>query len=190
MATNRNLKSLVDLGLFREDLYYRVTVFKLEIPSLRESPDTLGASILECLTKLKTTYQRPHLYLSEEAQNYLLKNPWKGNFRELKNTLEYAVVMSEDRQIKISDFPQYVPMAEIHPKARENDFIESFPQDFNQSLELFEKMYLTAILEKNGGRVNDTARRLGMSKTTLIQKAKKYYINTLKMRADASLLAA
>lgn len=190
MATNRDLKALVDLGLFREDLYYRVAVFKLELPSLRDSPDTLAASIIDLLAKLKTTYQRPHLYLSEEAQNYLLKNPWKGNFRELKNTLEYAVVMSDERQIKISDFPQNAPTAEVRPKTEEKDFIESFPQDFNQSLELFEKMYLAAILEKNGGRVNDTARRLGMSKTTLIQKAKKYHINTLKMRADASVLAA
>lgn len=190
MATNKDLKSLVDQGLFREDLYYRVAVFKLELPTLRESPELLSQSIEELLTKLKTTYQRPHSYLSEEAQSFLLKNRWKGNFRELKNVLEYAVVMSEERQIKLSDFPQNAPAAEILPKIQEKDFIEGFPLDFNQSLELFEKMYLEAILEKNGGKVNDTARRLGMSKTTLIQKAKKYQINTLKMRSDASILAA
>lgn len=189
MATNKNLKALVDQGLFREDLYYRVAIFKLELPSLRENPEQLVQSIQELLSKLKITYQRPYCHLSDEAFNYLLKSQWKGNFRELKNTLEYAVVMSEERQIKSSDFPQNAPTAEA-PKNQEKDFIESFPLDFNQSLELFEKMYLKAILEKNGGKVNDTARRLGMSKTTLIQKAKKYQINTLKIRSDASILAA
>lgn len=190
MATNKNLKALVDQGLFREDLYYRVAVFKLELPTLRENPELLSQSIQELLSKLKITYQRPYCHLSEEALDYLVKAPWKGNFRELKNTLEYAVVMSEERQIKRSDFPQNAPTLEAHPKNQEKDFIESFPLDFNQSLELFEKMYLQAILEKNGGKVNDTARRLGMSKTTLIQKAKKYQINTLKIRSDASILAA
>lgn len=190
MATNKDLKILVEKGLFREDLYYRVAVFKLELQSLRENPEVLKTSILDLLAKLKMTYQRPHLYLSEEAQAYLINNPWKGNFRELKNTIEYAVVMSEERQIKTSDFPLNSPSVETLPVVQEKRFIESFPQDFNQSLELFEKMYLEAILEKNGGKVNDTARRLGMSKTTLIQKAKKYHINTLKMRSDASVLAA
>jgi DNA-binding NtrC family response regulator len=190
MATNRDLKSLVRQGLFREDLYYRVAVFKLNLPSLRENQEILSDSIIDLLSKLKTVYQRPHLYLSEEARAYLLANPWKGNFRELKNTLEYAVFMSEERQIRTSDFPQNTPTLDPGPKNQEKGFIESFPCDFNQSLEIFEKMYLEAILVKNGGRVNDTARRLGMSKTTLIQKAKKHRINTLKMRADASVLAA
>ena len=190
MATNRDLKMMVTKGLFREDLYYRVVVFNLELPALRETPDALINSIEVLFTKLKTTYGRHHLYLSDEAMNCLLKKPWKGNFRELKNSLEYAVVMSEDRQIKVSDFPLISSGQEHVPKIQEKDFIESFPQDFNQSLELFEKMYLEAILVKNAGRVNDTARRLGMSKTTLIQKAKKYQINTLRMRADASVLAA
>lgn len=190
MATNRDLKAMVSQGLFREDLYYRVVVFNMELPALRETPDTLKNSIEVLFTKLKMTYGRHNLYLSDEAMNCLLKKPWKGNFRELKNSLEYAVVMSEERLIKVSDFPILSSEHEHVPKIQELDFLESFPQDFNQSLELFEKMYLEAILVKNAGRVNDTARRLGMSKTTLIQKAKKYQINTLKMRADASVLAA
>lgn len=190
MATNKNLKELVDAGLFREDLYYRMTVFKLELSPLRDNSEVLSQTIKELLTKLKTVYERPHLFLSEEAMSYLLKSSWKGNFRELKNTLEYAVVMSENKKIEVSDFPENAPVVKASPKAQEKSFIESFPMDFNQSLEIFEGMYLRAILEKNGGRVNETARRLGMSKTTLIQKAKKYQINTLKMRANASDLAA
>lgn len=190
MATNKNLLNLMKQGLFREDLYYRVNVFKLELPTLRANPELLESSINILLNKLKIHYQRPFSYLSSEALSFLKSQEWKGNYRELKNTLEYAVVMSETRQIMLKDFPMNLeeePMAFI---TQEKAFIESFPQDFNQSLELFEKMYLASILVKNDGKVNDTARRLGMSKTTLIQKAKKYQINTLKMRAEASILVA
>lgn len=190
MATNKNLQKLVEEGLFREDLYYRVSVFRLELPTLRSNPELLESSIKDLLNKLKAQYQRPYSYLSPEAMNFLKIQDWKGNFRELKNTLEYAVVMSEDRQIMVSDFPQNQSTVIASVKTQEKSFIESFPHDFGQSLELFEKMYLTAILARNEGKVNDTARRLGMSKTTLIQKTKKYQINTLKMRADASLLIA
>ncbi len=191
MATNKDLLKLVEHGLFREDLYYRVNVFKLELPSLRSNPKKLEASINEIFGKLKLQYLKPYSFLSTEVIDFLKTKEWKGNFRELKNTLEYAIVVSENRKIMLSDLP--ATLNNIHStiaKSQEKAFIESFPEDFNQSLELFEKMYLATILVSNGGKVNDTARRLGMSKTTLIQKAKKYQINTLKMRADASLLVA
>ena len=190
MATNKDLFSLVKLNLFREDLYYRVNAFKIELPTLRTKPELLESSISNFLSELKSQHLKPYSYLSNEALSLLRTHEWKGNFRELKNALEYAVVMSENRQIMLKDFPDYLNSTPLILKTQEKAFIESFPQDFNQSLELFEKLFLATILIKNGGKVNDTARRLGMSKTTLIQKAKKYQINTLKMRADASVLVA
>ena len=194
MATNRNLKQMVKDGLFREDLYYRVSVFEINQPSLRENRDLLEHSINKIFKQLKHDHQRPHAFLSEGSLHFLLHKEWKGNFRELKNTLEYVLIMSEEKEIKVTDFsPSFftdkdqvkseVIMDHVH-------FLESLPCDFNQSLEIFEKLYLQSVLKKHEGRVNETARRLGMSKTTLIQKAKKYQINTLKMRSDASLLAA
>lgn len=190
MATNKNLLNLVNQGLFREDLYYRVNVFKLELPTLKANPELLESSIKKFLIKYKSHYQRPYSYLSSEALSFLKNQEWKGNFRELKNVIEYAVVMSEEREIMLKDFPENLSAEPVVLQNQEKAFIETFPHDFNESLELFEKMYLAAILIRNGGKVNDTARRLGMSKTTLIQKAKKYQINTLKMRSDASLLVA
>lgn len=190
MATNKNLLDLMRQGLFREDLFYRVNVFKLELPTLRGNLNLLETSIGDIFCKLKNQYQKPYSYLSSEAFSYLQNQEWKGNLRELKNTLEFALVMSENRQIMPKDFPVNQETEFRIIKTQEKAFIESFPMDFNESLELFEKMYLAEILIKNGGKVNDTARKLGMSKTTLIQKAKKYQINTLKIRADASLEAA
>lgn len=193
MATNKDLKAMVKKGDFREDLYYRISVFELKLQSLRENVDVLKKSIQDIFNQLKMTHSQPFSYLSMEAMDYLLKQEWKGNFRELKNAIEYSLVMSDGRRIEVSDFP----VKDEDTKLRANnssdsieEWIGSLPHDFNQSLEVFEKMYLECVLEQNGGKVNETARKLGMSKTTLIQKAKKYQINTLKMRSDASLLAA
>jgi DNA-binding NtrC family response regulator len=188
MATNKNLKNMVRNGEFREDLYYRVSVFELKLQSLREDTKILQQSIFSIFNLMKMTHQRPMAMLSEEAFHYLMNEKWKGNYRELKNTLEYAIVMSEERRIKISDFP--LNNKTEAPNKVSDDFLENFPCDYAESLEIFEKMFLNAVLEQNAGKVNETARMLKMSKTTLIQKAKKYQINTLKMRSDASLLAA
>lgn len=192
MATNKNLKEMVSLGLFREDLYYRISIFELKLSPIRNDKNALKSSINEVFQSLKVTHKKSRSYLSELAYEFMMAKEWRGNFRELKNSLEYALVMSEGDQINASDFPNTLSDSpeEGLSLGHEGDFLSRFPDDFNLSLELFEKMYLNSILLKNSGKVNDTARKLGMSKTTLIQKAKKYQISTLKMRADASLLAA
>jgi DNA-binding NtrC family response regulator len=98
--------------------------------------------------------------------------------------------MCENTELAISDFPASPSTKPGDAPKQQEDFISVFPEDFNASLELFEQMYLKAMFNKHAGKVNETARRLGMSKTTLISKAKKYQINTLKLRAAASDLAA
>jgi DNA-binding NtrC family response regulator len=190
MATNKNLKTMVAKGEFREDLYYRVSVFELKLTGLRENKKLLQQSIFDILNTLKILHQKPFAIISDETLEYLLNEKWRGNFRELKNSLEYALVMSEGRMIKPTDFPQNPAFTSQEDKSNSEDFMGQFPCDFALSLEMFEKMYLEAILEQHSGKVNETARKLKMSKTTLIQKTKKYQINTLKMRSDASLLAA
>lgn len=189
MATNKNLKEMVANNLFREDLYYRVCIFEYKLLPIRIDKKALQTSIDELMVQLKKDHRRPHSYLSQLALDFLLNKEWKGNFRELKNALEYAIVMSGEAQIQSQDFPETFSSSCIEAGASQT-FIETFPEDFTMSLELFEKLYLNSILLKNSGKVNETARRIGMSKTTLIQKAKKYQISTLKMRADASLMAA
>lgn len=190
MATNKNLNEMVSKGEFREDLYYRVSVFELKLPSLRSDSELLKNSITSVLRQLKQTHQKPYIMLGDETLTYLLNQKWKGNYRELKNAMEFAIVMAEDRTLKITDFPKHFNSEENNKPNLNENFMDQFPCDFSQSLEMFEKMFLQTVLEENSGKVNETARKLNMSKTTLIQKAKKYQINTLKMRSDASLLAA
>lgn len=186
MATNRDLEKMVLEGTFREDLYYRIAVFKIEIPKITQNTEILKESIKSVFVEIKSKYKKFQMVLPNEVISYLANQEWKGNFRELRNTLEYAVAMAEGMSLDISDFPRKAS----HSPGLEEDFISVFPEDFNASLELFEQMYLKAIFNKYEGKVNETARRLGISKTTLIYKAKKYKINTLKIRASASNLAA
>ncbi len=187
MATNKNLKQMVAAGLFREDLYYRIKTFHLELAPLHHDKKQMELVINKIFEQLKKDHHCPYASLSEGAVEYLLKKEWKGNIREMKNALEFAIVMSSRNVISKDDFPE-------EKSAHENQKVVGlngdFPDDFHQSLELFEKIFLESMLTKNGGRVNETAKRVGISKTTLIQKARKYGINTLKMRAEALDFAA
>jgi DNA-binding NtrC family response regulator len=190
MATNRPLEKMVKEGSFREDLYYRIKVFQIELPTLKTNEDLFFETMENLWIEIRNKYHKPHKTLSTELKNKLSKLEWRGNFRELKNALEYALVMSEDSQIVMENFPSDIHNQSILAQselANEESFLEHFPEDFNGSLEIFEKMYLLDKFKKNAGKVNETARKLGMSKTTLIQKARRYQINTLKIRAEASM---
>ncbi len=187
MATNRDLKAMVKEGTFREDLYFRLSIFHLELAPINQNKEKLLLDIHRVFEKLKAKYNRPHLQISSEVISLLLNSPWKGNYRELKNCLEFAVALCEKREISKEDLPQWF-LGDLSPKEAqtETDFISHFPEDFNQALEDFEHWYLKAMFERFSGRVNETARILGISKTTLISKAKKYQIDTLQIRARAN----
>lgn len=189
MATNRDLEIMVKNGQFREDLYFRLSVFQIHLKPLAQIKER--ESILDSIfLQLKRSHSQPYKQLSDDLRKYLLNQKWAGNIRELKNTLEYALVLSEGREVLISDLP---PVATAVPQNRAPDSNIPFfcnTDDYAESLELFEKVFFGQALEKYQGKVNLTARKLGISKTTLISKARKYGINTLRLRADASGEAA
>ncbi len=186
MATNKNLEQMVKEKTFREDLYFRMSVFQIELKPLHLDLEKLNSLIEHLFTKLKTEHRKFSAELTPELKKFLLNHQWAGNVRELKNSLEYALVMAETNYIRPSD----LPLLQTYSKRAENnsgdDFFKMFDDDFNASLEKFEQLYLGKILDKYQGKVNLTARKLGISKTTLIAKAKKYGINTLRLRANAS----
>lgn len=186
MATNKSLKDLMEKGLFREDLFYRLSLFRLEQKPLRENIKLLEKLMDVFLNELKEKYCKPQLFLNDKIKNNLLSHKWKGNVRELKNCLEYAVAMSDGRQLSYQDLPNFLLIENSFQKpSSDSEFLSQFPDDFGKSLELFERLYLKERLLKFSGRINETSKILGMSKTTLIYKAKKYQLNTLRMRADA-----
>lgn len=189
MATNRNLLEMVGQKTFREDLYYRIKTFQIELRPIRDDLDKLSHQIEELFENLKRTHGLPYARLSSSAKNFLLSGHWKGNIRELAGVLEYALVMGPKNQIEREDFPSNEAQAS-RSRVNENSFLERLPENFHQGMEHFEELFIKSALIKNQGRINETARRIGISKTTLIQKAKKYRINTLEIRAGIVDLAA
>lgn len=187
MATNKNLRELVLAGKFREDLYYRLNVFTLELTPLSKCKEKLNREIQKTFEAKKLEYGRTTLKMTQELHLCLMESPWKGNYRELKNCLEYVVAMSESQLATPEALPTWFSEGQkLSDSMSEAGFVSHFPENFNEALEHFESWYLKAKLSKYEGRVNETARLLGISKTTLISKAKKYGIDTLGLRAHAS----
>ena len=192
LATNKNLEELVFQKKFREDLYYRIKTFQINIPNLENNSEILNELIDSLWKKLKIEHSQPFAFLDNEAREYLLKREWKGNLRELKHHLEYALLLSEKNTITVADFPSEHKKTSIEKSTQRSleDWVSLLSDNYNESLAFFEKTYLKSRFEKYDGKINHTARVLGISKTTLISKARKYRINTLKIRADSSDLAA
>ena len=98
-ATNRDLAAMVKEGDFREDLYYRINMFEIEIPPLRDRPDDIPLLVDHYLDYFKARYNKPGLRLSTSVTGKMKKYRWPGNVRELKNSLERAVILEEGGQI-------------------------------------------------------------------------------------------
>jgi two-component system NtrC family response regulator len=185
MATNKNLEQMVKEKTFREDLYFRMSVFQIELKPLALDLEKLNQLVDKLFLQLRQDLNRPHTMISEELRQHLLSKSWKGNVRELKNTLEYALVLGEKRLLQISDLPECKTI-EAHTNKPLAPLTDFFEEDYTATMEKFEKLYFQQIFDRYQGKVNLTARKLGISKTTLIAKAKRYGINTLRIRAQAS----
>lgn len=179
MATNVNLEELVEKKLFRKDLYFRIKTFSYTLLSLREKKEELAFLIENSLEEMNIKYHKK-IMLSPSAKNVLLNAPWPGNVRELKHSLEFAVALAESRTLEINDF--HFVSEKMEKTLCGPAEIAQYPTNFNQSFELFERSFLEHQLKLNQGKINQTARVIGMSKTGLIQKAKKYGIDTFQMR--------
>ena len=181
-ATNRDLKKLVEAGSFREDLYYRLKVMPVEIPPLRErGRDVLFLAQLfnqEFNTSLKKRIRG----FSEQAQEILLTYPWPGNVRELKNVTERAMILCSGELI----LPEHLPAdlqgltgkgvrllpEEPPPERPRRKDSDRFP-----SLAELEKTHIREALEATAGNRTQTAKLLGISRSTLLDKIKRYRLD-------------
>lgn len=193
-ASNKNLKEMVQKGKFREDLYYRLRIFSHYINPVREDRVRLETLIDDFLVLSMKKLGKDSLYLTAKCRKILLDYPWPGNIREIKNSVEYMVTMASKEAIDQDLLPEWIrayspeiniclsPMPLLTEHG--NNFNSSLmPLDYNLAMEQFEAAYLTFVLEKFHGRVNFTANKLKISKSTLIAKARKYGINTMLLRA-------
>lgn len=168
-ASHQNLMQAVEDGRFREDLFFRIAVFELDVPPLRERGDDvlrLAETFLEAMGQNMEgpTHGTPRL--SEEAVALLQRYPWPGNVRELQNALQRAVVVCREGVIESGDFPSRM-------RASPEVLRESMPPA-GRSMDDLEREALRRALERAGGNVSEVVRELGIGRTTVYRKLKKY----------------
>lgn len=170
VATNRNLLREVEKRNFREDLYYRLNVFKITVPPLRERRDDVPLLFNYFLHKLNRT-NITHKTLSNDFLKGFEGYEWKGNVRELQNIIERAYYLSDSDLIGAEHIPD-----EIRFRAREEDLGEDL------SFEIHEKALIQRALAQSQGHVVEASKLLGFSKSKLYRKLGDYQIEPERFR--------
>ncbi len=159
-ATNRDLRDFVREKKFREDLYYRLSVFELTIPPLRDRGEDIERLLEFFLDHFRRQHGRPGLGLSPAARKKLLGYPWPGNVRQLRNVIDSAVVLAEGEQITPDDLG-------LRDAGDELDSLR---------LDVWEPRLITEALKRTGNQVPAAAELLGVSRATLYRKLEEYKI--------------
>ena len=169
-ATNREMSEAVKKGAFREDLFYRLNVFEVHMPSLRECRDDIPRLVYENIIRFSKDNGRAPLKVSPDVMRFLQEYDWPGNVRELENTLERAVLMCESDQIEKSDFRvdhQHQPLEEKQ--------LTDFPKDLKSRVALLESEYIQEVLKRHDYNKGEAARYLNINLTTLYRKLDRHH---------------
>ena len=170
-ATNKDLEKMVKEEKFREDLYYRLNVVEIKIPPLRERKEDIGILLHYFLDEMCRENGKPRMSLSKEAYKILENYRWKGNIRELKNTVENMVVLSDSSIIEKDAIPSY-----IVESAKNSTDDEDYPLDLTSAIEKLEIKNITKALEMSKGNKAKAAKILNIPRTTLYYKLDLYGI--------------
>ncbi len=160
-ATNRDLKSLVDKGLFREDLYYRLNVITINVPPLRERTEDIPLLVDYFIKKYCSSMNKLLVGIETAALKRLEEFPFPGNIRELENMIERAIVIGDGKKVRLKDLP-----------IGKETFNSSF-----ESLEDIEKDHILFILNKYNWNISASAKALKVDRVTLYNKIKKYQLS-------------
>lgn len=169
-ATNRNMKELVENNEFRHDLYYRLNVVEIDLPSLRERREDIIILFHHFLEEYSRKNHIEIKKIDQEIYSYLKSAPWKGNIRELRNTVEYLVVLSKDGIIKPEALPDYL----IEQKTPEVLDETQNHQNLEYRMERYEKSLIEKALETNDYNKSKTAKYLEIPRSTLYYKLEKH----------------
>jgi DNA-binding NtrC family response regulator len=160
-ATNRDLRQLVNSKAFREDLFYRLTVFEIEVPPLRHRGDDVALLVDHFLERFRNHHGRPALKLAAAAREKLLAYRWPGNVRQLRNVIDSCVVMAEGDSIEPGDLGLQEHDAEAFDSLR---------------IEHWERKLIQKALKETNGKVPEAATLLGISRATLYRKLDEFGI--------------
>ncbi len=193
-ATNQDLPELIRGGRFREDLFYRLNVIGIRTPPLRDRPDDVFELAVHFLGEVSRRLGKTVTHLEDDAIEALVAHSWPGNVRELENVIERAVVLADGPAIGREDLPpevlhgdqtkgrsrrRPVPVLTLSSRARSArhlpvDGDASAPVRFDDELEAYERHRLQDALAVAGGNKSEASRLLGIPRSTLVSKLKKY----------------
>jgi two-component system, NtrC family, response regulator len=166
-ATNRDLKAEVAAGRFREDLYYRLAVFSLKIPPLRERREDIPLLVSHFIRQCSRREGKHVSSVSSETMERLVQYPWPGNVRELENAVERAVVVAQSEQLTLEILPEEIQ--EWSPAGRS----PARPLE-ELTLEEMERLLIEKTLERTGGNKSQAARLLNIHRRSIYNRLKKY----------------
>jgi two-component system response regulator HydG len=168
-ATNRDLKAMAEQGTFRQDLFFRLNVVTVTIPPLRERPEDIPELVLHFLARFSEKNRREIKGVAPDAMDAMIRYAWPGNVRELMNAVERAVVLARADYITRADLP--FGQEEEGPGPDDGPGAEGLE---NMPLSRIEKQAILSTLAAADGNKSETARRLGITRKTLLNKLKQY----------------
>jgi DNA-binding NtrC family response regulator len=178
-ATNRDPKAMVGEGTFREDLYYRLNVFPIHIPPLRERRDDIPALAFQFVKTFSEELQKPAPRFSDGAMSLLMNHEWPGNVRELQNAVHRAVILASDdtiRQAHLASILEAAPRPDIEVPRTSDDLKRVKKLAREKSVEDIEKLFIHETLKRNVWNVTKSAEETGMQRTNFQALMKKYNI--------------
>ena len=181
-ATNRDPKQAMERGTFREDLYYRLSVFEIVLPPLRERKEDILLLVDAFLAELAASVGRPAAGLSEDARDRLLGYHWPGNVRELRNAIERAVILCEGGLISSEHLPIAIGQARYVPPPAPALLVEStsvFPAE-GIKLETVERDLLNKALAKANNNKSQAAKLLGLPRGQFYSLLKRHGLTDAK----------
>lgn len=159
-ATNRNLLKEIENGNFREDLYYRLNIIEISLPSLKERREDIPVLVDHFIHKYNEELNRNVLGADNETMKILMNYDWKGEVRELENIIERAVLLCESEYITIAELPPHTC----------TELTLNYPDDLKESVRNFERQHIISILRREGNDKNKCAKALNIGLSSLYRK--------------------
>ena len=168
-ATNKDLKKEIKDGEFREDLYYRINVVGIHLPSLADRKEDIPALMQHFISKFNTEMGKSCVGVTDEARNMLINHEWKGNIRELQNVIERAIIFAESDQITASD---------IGLMGSSISSVEGEKESLTDAMKIYEREHIVRILAKHKGSKSKVAKALGIGLSSLYRKIEELEISS------------
>ncbi len=172
-ATNKDLKTMVNEGKFRDDLFYRLNIVTINIPPLRERREDMHLLIEYLIKKINRDLHKKIAGVSKEMMGIFMKYEWPGNVRELENLLVRAAVVAKGNVLVEEDFPNLKGVSKA--AGAENKIEES--EKAILTLDQMEEIHIRRVIEKIGRNKGEICEALGISRPTLERKLEKYGIS-------------